>query len=712
MTALGEAQLHQLHQLARLYGVQIGYYDVVARHPRRALPETLLAVLRALEAPLESLQDVPAALRARQQALWQRCAPPVAVAWDGGPGVLELRLPTSLAKSSVACSLALESGEVRRWKSALADLPTEEAAEVEGVRYAAKTLPLPAGLPWGYHRVTLEIQGRRFETLLVAAPLRAYTLPEGAGEKDWGVFVPLYALHSRRSPGSGDFSDLQALLGWASSLGSSLVGSLPLLAAFLDEPCEPSPYQPASCLFWNEFYLDLTRIPELKRSPAAQALLASPGFQAELKAVHSSPLVSYRRAMALKRQILEELARGFFAEPGGRHSAFQSFLQAHPSAEDYARFRAAGERRRTSWPAWPQPLRDGQLRESDYDEEARRYHLYVQWLAHEQLQTLAQAARQKGPGLYLDLPLGVHPESYDIWRERDIFALGASGGAPPDSFFIRGQNWGFPPLHPEKLRAQGYRYTIACLRHLLENAGIVRIDHVMGLHRQFWIPRGLEVKDGVYVRKRAEELYAILTLESHRHRTVMVGEDLGTVPRYVRLAMARHKILRSYVLQFEITLDPGRALRPVPPDCVATLNTHDIRPFAGFWQGLDIQDRVELGLLEESDARRERQHRQSLRQALVRFLQRGGWLRDASPELAVILKACLAYLGASPARLVLVNLEDLWLEVEQQNTPGTRFERPNWRRKACYVLEMFCQLPPILDTLRELDQQRKRGTTA
>lgn len=709
MTALGEAQLHQLHQLARLYGVQIGYYDVVARRPRRASPEALLAVLRALEAPVESFQDVPAALRARRQALWQQCAPPVAVAWEGGPAELELRLPATLAEGSMACSLVLEGGGVRTWTCAGADLRALEAVEEEGIRYVAKALPLPAGLPWGYHRLTLEIQGRRFETLIISAPLQSYTLPEGATRKEWGIFLPLYALRSRRSPGSGDFTDLEALLGWANSLGASFVASLPLLAAFLDEPCEPSPYTPASCLFWNEFYLDLTRIPEMQRSPAAQALLRSSAFQAELEAIQESPLVSYRRAMALKRKVLEEGARVFFAEPGGRQTAFQRFLEAHPKAEDYARFRAVAERQRAAWPAWPGALRDGQVKWGDCDEEAQRYHLYVQWVTHEQLQVLAATARQAGPGLYLDLPLGVHPGSYDVWREREVFALGATGGAPPDSFFIRGQNWGFPPLHPEKLRAQGYRYYIACLRHLLENAGIVRVDHVMGLHRLFWIPRGLEVKDGVYVRKRAEEFYAILTLESHRYRTLIVGEDLGTVPRYVRLAMARHRILGSHVLQFEVSPDPARALRSVPAECVTSLNTHDVRPLAGFWQGLDIDDRVELGLLDQAAAQRQREHRQSLRQALVSFLQRERWLAARSTELAAVVKACLAYLAASPARIALVNLEDLWLEVEQQNTPGTRFERPNWRRKARYAFEMFCQFPQLLDTLRELDKQRKRA---
>ena len=453
MTAAGETEVQQLHHLARLYGVQTAYYDVIARQRRRAPPEALLAVLKALEAPVEGLQDVPAAVRARTEALWQRSTEPVVVAWEGQPCDLELRLPLTMANSAGACQLHLESGEVRSWACELSRLPTLQVAEQEGTRYVSKSLSLPGGLPWGYHRFTLEIQGRPFETLVIAAPLHAYAPPQDAqGRGICGIYLPLYALHSQRSPGSGDLSDLEAFMEWGVGQGSGVVGTLPLLAAFLDDPFDPSPYAPASRLFWNEFYIDVSLIPESDRSPAAQALLASLLLPQELKALGASALVDYRHAMALKRKILEELARRFFAEVSGRHAAFRRFLEAHPRVEDYARFRAVCERRHTPWPAWPQPLRDGVLQEGDYDEEAKRYHLYVQWLAHEQLEALANKSRQKGPGLYLDLPLGVHRAGYDVWREPKVFALEASGGAPPDAFFTKGQNWGFPPLHPEKIR--------------------------------------------------------------------------------------------------------------------------------------------------------------------------------------------------------------------------------------------------------------------
>jgi 4-alpha-glucanotransferase len=575
--------------------------------------------------------------------------------------------------------------------------------EVEGVHYLTKRLSTPAQLAWGYHRLTLECGGDAVESLLLSAPVRAYEPPGGLQAKTWGVFVPLYALHSQRSWGAGDFSDLEALTEWVTGLGGGMVATLPLLAGFLDEPFEPGPYSPASRLFWNEFYLDISRIPELPGCAAAQALLSSADFQQALKELRSAPLVDYHRQMALKRRVLQELACSFFAKTSGRSEAFRRFLAAHPNAEDYARFRAVGERRRVPWPAWPAPLRDGVIRASDYDEAVQRYHLYVQWQADEQLQALAAKAKAAGPGFYLDLPLGVNPDSYDLWRERDAFASGIAVGAPPDPFFAKGQNWGFPPLHPERIREQGYRHVIAYLRHHLRLAGVLRIDHIMGFHRLFWIAQGLEAREGVYVQYPSEELYAVFGLESHRQRVLMVGEDLGTVPGELRPDMARHNFRRMYVLQFELQPNEHNALNAVHDRCVASVNTHDTPTFGAFRQGLDIQDRVLLGALEPSAAESERRNRQALVDALVATLRNQGRLPSSAEPLAV-LKSCLAYLGSGPAQLVLANLEDLWLETQPQNVPGTWRERPNWRRKARFSLEAVRQMPEVLDVLNEVNR--------
>ena len=679
-----DKQVRELHRLASLYGIETTYEDV-SGEDRQAGPEPLLLTIQALGAPVHRLADVAAALREYRLKQWQRCLEPVTVAWDGNAVQMELRLPAGLNDGMAGCRLELEHGRVWHWQINLARLPVLQAVTVEGVDFLSRQFTLPAKLPRGYHKLHLDLAGHSFSTLIMCAPRRAYTPPGENTVTDWGVFLPLYALQSGRSWGAGDLTDLLALHNWTRELGGVVVGTLPLLATYLDQPFEPSPYSPVSRLFWNEFYLDVTRAPELEGCKKALVLLNSPAFQQELDHLRNTPLVDYRRGMAAKRQILEQLAGHCHNEAGGRQESLQRWVASNPPVLDYARFRAAVEKQRAGWTAWSGLMRDGLLREGDYSPEAVQYHLYVQWLAHEQLQILsARGQTRHGPGLYLDLPLGVHGDGYDVWRERDAFALEASSGAPPDMFFSQGQNWLFPPLHPERIREQGYRYYIDCLRHHLKYAGTLRIDHFMGLHRLFWIPGQLTARDGIYVRYRAEEFYAVLTLESHRNHAVIVGEDLGTVPGYVRMAMDRHGIRRMYIMPGEVT--PGsKGLNQVPSRVLAGLNTHDMPTFASYWTGLDPGKQA----------------------ALTGFLQQQGFLEAGRSDFEAVLMACLTLLASSQAGLHLVNLEDLWFEMAPQNIPGTTVEHPNWRRKARYSLEEFSRMPVVLDSLRRINLHRQ-----
>lgn len=670
-------ELPGLATLARMYGVQTAFYNVDRRR-QKAPPEGLLAVLRSLGATVGSFADVQKAMRERRQELWYSPVEPVTIAWRGEATSVALRVPASQAGGSARCDLTLETGERRQWGCHLAGRPVLQSAVVEGVRYQSLRLPLPPDLPCGYHRLTVEWGGHQSETLVISAPMKAYAPDEG---RSWGVFLPLYALRTKRDWGAGDLSDLESLLRWVNDLGGNMVATLPLLAAF---PDEPSPYAPPSRLFWNELYVDISRVPELERCPSAQAMLGSPEFQGEAEQLRSDSLVGFPRLMHLKRQVLEELARRFFAERSDRHNDFARFVEAHPLVEDYARFRAVGERLRAFWPEWPQPARDGAVQPEDFDEEVACYHQYVQWIAQEQMRNLSHTAETQGIRLYLDLPLGAHPAGYDAWRERSLFAHDVSVGAPPDTFFSEGQNWGFHPANPEAQRRQGYAHFIAYLRHHLRHAGMLRFDHVMGLHRLYWIPDGMDARSGVYVRYPAEELYAILGLESHRHEAAIVGEDLGTVPQYVRRAMRRRGLQRSHVVQLDETASPDRPLSPVPINCVASLNTHDTPMFAAYWRGLNSE----------------------MKSALLTVLKNRGLLERSDDRS--VLRACLAYLAGSRARTVLVNLEDLWLETEPQNVPGTTDEHPNWRRKARYAFEEFSRMPEVTDVLREVNRLRRR----
>jgi 4-alpha-glucanotransferase len=688
----------ELRKLARSYGVQVEYLGKGGLiEPAPA--ESLLAVLRALGADLSSEADAPRALADRRNSLWRRRVEPVLVAWDGALGGVEVRVPEGLASSTVRCVLAIEGGETCEWSSTV-----EGTRGVEAPRgFAVGRLADPGDLPTGYHRLTLEFEdGPSFPSMVISAPTRAYAGPVSPGKRTWGVFCPLYALHRKTSWGAGDFSDLEALIDWTAGQGGALVATLPMLASNFDGPSPIiSPYSPTSRIFWNEFYLDLERIPELAHSEAARALLASEEASREVAGLRASSLVDYGRQMRLKRQVLEHLAEEVERSVDGRLGEFHASIARHPEAESFAFFQAAGERYGRDWRNWP-----ADLGRSDVDPRAYRYHLFAQWQAEEQLEALSVKARELGLTWYLDFPIGVDFNSFDVWTHRDAFATGASVGCPPDLVFTKGQNWGFPPIHPDRQRESGYAYLIASIRSHLKYANALRIDHVMGLHRLFWIPEGAEAKDGAFVSTPAEEIYAILSVESHRQGAWLVGEDLGTVPPEVYESMAKHNVKGMYVVQYEVGPDPDRPFREAPESTIASVNTHDMPPFAAFWAGLDLDDRKDLGLMSAETLEVERQVRAEQRAAIIQFLRAEGLLD--SDDVEALRSAVWRWLAGSPSGVLLLNLEDLWLETESQNTPNTYDERPNWRRKLRRSFEQFADDPAFLALLGQVDELRAK----
>jgi 4-alpha-glucanotransferase len=598
-------------------------------HQRQdADPESLILTLRAIGSGVERMADVPDALARRREQLRKRTVEPVMVAWDGKLGRHRFNI--------------------------------------------------------GYHDI--EVRGQR--VFVIAAPTKSFFEKDA---KRWGLFVPIYALHSRRNRNAGDLTDFENVMDWMHDLGGTVAATLPLLGAFLDEPFNPSPYSPATRLFWNEFYIDLERIPEFAGRSAPEP-------------PKKTQFVDYRSGMAHKRRILEELSCKFFANPAPqRLLSFRQFVRENKNVDDYAIFRAVMDRMKAGWHAWPARLRDGRIRRSDYDEAAKNYHLYAQWIIQDQLQALSQRAAARDQCLYLDVPLGLHGESYDIWRNRELFVEGVCAGAPPDPVFTKGQNWVFPPMNPEAMRLDRYQYLIAYLRNHFRFAKLLRFDHVMGLHRLYWIPNGLTGDKGVYVEYPAEELWAILSLESHRYQAGIVGENLGTVPPAVNVAMKKHDIRQMYVAQYEIMEDANKpALRLPPEKCVASLNTHDMPPFRAFLDGADIDDRVDLGFINEKIARTERKQRKLMRAALEKRGTRG---HASCPPFA----SAMRFLSQSMANIVLANLEDLWEETFPQNVPATNEERPNWRRRARPSVEQIRKMAGVAEVLSNVFAQRSRS---
>ena len=725
MQRLAPEQRRALDALCRLYGVSRSYQSALTGSVVRPSDESVLLVLAALGAPLSGAGELRTALRERRLQLVRRVLEPVTVVWDGAAAGVNVRLPSAAAAANdgsprLSATLQLEDGTRVELPARLSAPRAGGLLRVENESFARRRLRLPPDLPQGYHRLELEVAGGRHAAHVIAAPTRpspARSPLAARGTRAWGAFLPLYALHSARSWGAGDLTDLAALREWLAGRGAQLVATLPLLAAFLDEPCQPSPYMPASRRFWNEVYLDPMALPEFEGCAPARALVSSPEMQRELEALRGGRLVDWKRAAAARRRVLALLAEECFARGGGPRAELEAHVAARPLLDRYARFRAVAERLRQPWMRWPAAQRDGALPTLAEDEASVRYHLYAQWRTSQALERLA---RDGGPGLYLDLSLGTHADGFDAWSEPLAFAAGVSGGAPPDAFFTQGQDWGFPPLHPERVREQGHRYFAECVRHQLAVASVLRIDHVMGLHRLYWIPQGAPPTDGTYVAMPAEEQYAVLALESERSGALVVGEDLGTVPPGVRPAMAKHGLLRTHVIECDLSPTDGAALPAVHKDALATLNTHDLPTFTAFLRGADISDRIELGLLEMKQVPAERRRRERQVAALIEALRRGGWLErprsrsgvEPRPGADELLLALLAWMGRSRARLAIVNLEDLWGEPHPQNTPGTTTERDNWRRRARLSLEELTADEQVLAGLAALRAGRRRRRRA
>ena len=661
-----------LHELAWGAGLATGYHDIVGTRWETPV-EVLQALLDAVGLPAGDESAIAASHQVLHRRAWRPLLEPTTVCWADQRPVVEVRRPVGAVDGPLEVTVALEDGTERRVEFDQRALAETARADVDGVPHVAHRLRLGDALPLGAHRVVVSADDRTEWGHLLVAPRLAPSPGRG-----WGVFAPVYALRRSGTERVGHLGDLGALSDWVADLGGDLVGTLPLLATF-DDDC--SPYAPVSRLAWNERHLDLSALPEataLDPAPgcrnddvrAGHAVAATPGVGA------GEGLIDWGGEVARVRAALTAMVSRLSDR---RRGELDTFTADRPHVEDIARWRAEVD---THGPPAPgRPLRGGAP-------DGVLVHRYAQWAMETQLEALQARLAARGQSLYLDLPLGVHADGFDVWRAPGLFARTVEVGAPPDEFNPAGQGWGFPPLLPEASRAEGHAYLRAGLAHQLRHAGVVRIDHVMALHRLWWIPAGASsAAEGAYVHYPADELAAVVTLEAWRAGAVVVGENLGTVPPEVNRLMADHRLLGLYATQFE--LDAAPHARWAPADSVAVVNTHDMAPFAAFWRALD-------------------EHR---RDRILEQLGRDGCAPTSTGTLDV-LEALLGWLGQADAASVVVTLEDLWGEERPQNVPGTGPEQPNWRRQMARTLEEISDDPALVGRLDRLRAARAHDAAA
>ncbi len=701
-----------LRRLARLAGVAPSFRDVWGEQ-RQVAADTLRAILAAMGFAAGSESDLVAGIAELERTQWDPLLPPViTIRTDETP--FAVPVTTGKLDGRVRWRLTLESGERQEGSVELAGLTVLAERREHRHRRCRIALPLHPGMPPGYHRLAVELDGGGAETVLIVAPRHCH-LPPVPAERGWALTAQLYALRSARNWGIGDFTDLATLGAGAARRGAGALGINPLHALFPAAPGHISPYSPSSRLFLNPLYLDVEAVPDFRDA------MVPP----DLAAARAGDLVDYPAVARLKRGAFDALYGAFARHHLGdaesaRGAAFRRFQRDGGRAlEAFATFTAlhehvVAEGGAFSWQDWPAALRQAGSAEVACFAAAHRprieLHQYLQWEADRQLAAAAGAAAEAGLslGLYRDLAVGVDPGGAEAWADPGLMVSGVSVGAPPDLLSLKGQDWGLTPLNPIALQRDGFAPFIAALRANMRHAGVLRIDHVMALRQLYWVPRGASPAEGSYVAYPFAELRHILALESERQRCMVIGEDLGTVPEGFSETMQEAGVLSYRVLQFE----RDRTGRFLPPDAYpalasAAVSTHDLPTLRGFWLGRDLEWRRDLGLYpdaaaEEEDAQGRRRDRRRLIEALAaaellpRAVAAALLPRDDRPVYEPALaEAVHRFLGRSAARLVLMQIEDVVGEIEQANLPGTVGEHPNWRRRLSRRLEEILAGPDL-----------------
>jgi 4-alpha-glucanotransferase len=644
----------RLAALAEAHGVAVTWQDHAGRRVDVS-PRTVRVVLRAMGVEAGDEASAADALAAHRAAQAQRLLPVVHVVRRGVPATATLRCG---ALDEVA--VTLEEG---------------------GTRALAPTSPLrlPDDLPLGYHRLHARGEGREESSPLIVAPASC-PMPS---ERQWGWMTQLYQLRSRESWGMGDARDLRTLAERTAPLGADFVVCNPLHALTPVAPVQSSPYFPSSRRFANPLYVRVEDVPELDRLDATSRRTVE-RLSARARELNELDRLDYDAVLDAK---LEALA---LVHAAGRSEVRQRAFAAYrherdPALTEVATFFALAERHGASWTDWPRELQhpDGPAVAEEATRLADRVelHTWLQWIIDEQLLAAQDAARAAGmtTGVIHDLAVGVDPGGADAWALAGELAGEVRVGAPPDAFNQQGQDWGQPPLRPDRLRTTGFAPVRDMLSSVLSHGGGVRIDHVLGLFRLFWIPEGAGPAEGTYVRYPGDELLGVLALEATRADAVVVGEDLGTMEPWVRDHLAEAGALSSRVLYFEWTDGERTPADAYPERALATVNTHDLPTAAGWWRDAGVRLQSQLGLLGEGRTEADELERAASERASMRELLHRHGLLEADGDDQRLIEAMHALLARTPSLLVAAAPADVIADPRQPNLPGTTDEYPNWR---------------------------------
>ncbi|KTF07343.1 4-alpha-glucanotransferase [marine sediment metagenome] len=634
-------------------------------------------------------------------------------------------------------TVTCENGDVLTHQFTPVDQEMTTMAHIDDVEFHEYVVTLPLDLPLGYHDVALSADDDEFaRSRLIVAPEACYTPNEiKEGKKIWGLSVQLYCVRSEKNWGIGDFSDLALLIEKAAGVGADFIGLNPIHALYPANPNACSPYGPSSRRWLNYLYIDVTAIDGYDDA-SVQAVVNSDEFKATLEHARNVEHVDYEAVAHVKlaalKAVFDVYDAKYLRKSTKQNKAFKAFVEAGGESLDMlavydalqSHLKAEGKDS-WGWPVFPQEYKDyynpAVAKFKSANEQDVKFYLFLQWIAAQQLELASNKATDAGMtiGLYRDLAVGVSEGSAEIWGNKDLYCTGASVGAPPDILGPLGQNWGLPPMDPRKLYEQGYQPIIDLFASNMASSGSLRIDHVMALLRLWWVVKGDNAKDGGYVYYPVDDLLGILALESHRNQSLVIGEDLGTVPEEIRSKLADNGVYSYRVFFFEQAEDGGFfSPSHYPVQSMSTLTTHDMPTLIGYWHCLDLELGKEIGLYPTEEILQTLYaDRHENKQAILDTLHGHGSIGDnvgrdvnhtgMNRELNNGMQVHMA--GGSSALLSL-QLED-WLEMDKPvNIPGTFDEYPNWRRKLTENIESMFDRHDINELASKLTHARKQAS--
>ena len=689
-----------IDELSEICGILPEYYDIFG-HKKVTSLETQKAILKAMNINLDSPEEMKQEIEKRRERSWKSFVDPVMVISENEqPLAIPVYVPVEEGEERrLTLTWSLEDERGGKVESVLSgdSISVSEEHDINGRRYVKIDLREKTRLNIGYYEMDVQcthpdhiFQGGKErlqkKVKVIIAPDVCYLPAELQEGKTWGLSINLYSIKSRRNWGIGDFGDLGEIVRWVADLKGGLVGINPLHLISNTKTFGTSPYSPISKLYKNFIYLCIEKIPEVSESEVIQAILRSESFKREVSSLKGDKLIDYEKIASLKEEILRRAFLIFYESHYARDSLrgkdFKKYVTEGGFAlESFALFMALRDEMKRvhhaeGWQEWPEayhhpshPAVQGFRR--THGREILFYQ-YVQWLVENQHKEIADLTRDLGMavGLYHDLAIGSISGGSDVWCYQDMIAGGVDVGAPPDDYSINGQNWGFPPLIPERLRERGYEFFIHTIRKNMRYGGALRIDHALGLFRLFWIPKGMSPKDGAYVNYPSEDLLRIIALESVRNRTVVIAEDLGTIGENVREALKRFNMLSYRLFYFERNYPDPSFLLPerYPEMALCAVTTHDLPTLYGYWIGQDLKTKKELGMYPDKSLwQQHANERERDKERILTALKSHGILPDGYPSEPKRIpqmtpELCLAiyrYLTRTPCKLVLVSLDDM-----------------------------------------------------